>query len=405
MVQPDPSGVARGLRGRYTIGGMASTDAPVGGARGGPTLEVTAATEIAPAADAADVAARGREEPKTQGGGPVRRAARLALSGLEFPGCDAFPMSLAEYRRFDGRLELWDAETCAAWMVREAPTWEHEGPAQTLSEMAALVAAVRGAPIKCYGAMGLVRRYEAGRRRRILHPDQSVYLHPWMAEGEAEDRVLVVGRSYPDVVLEVDHTTDVRAGKLKLYESWGLPELWVEVPELVPRSRPPGLVPGLTIHLLKEGRYRESTESRAFPGWGASEIHEALNEPLPSGRTHAMVERMGRLLGARGRTGPDDHLLMRSMRAESEAKGRAEGLARGREEGLAEGRAEGLTEGEARGRAKMAREVLRSRGIEVSAGFPADVPGFGEAPEDAVTAAALACRSEEDFRARLALGN
>ena len=369
---------------------MASTDAPVGGAQGGPTLEVTAATEIAPAADAA---ARGREEPKTQGGGPVRRAARLALSGLEFPGCDAFPMSLAEYRRFDGRLELWDAETCAAWMVREAPTWEHEGPAQTLSEMAALVAAVRGAPIKCYGAMGLVRRYEAGRRRRILHPDQSVYLHPWTAEGEAEDRVLVVGRSYPDVVLEVDHTTDVRAGKLKLYESWGLPELWVEVPERVPRSRPPGLVPGLTIHLLlKEGRYRESTESRAFPGWGASEIHEALNEPLPSGRTHAMVERMGRLLGARGRTGPDDHLLMRSMRAESRAKGEAKG------------RAEGLAEGEARGRAKTARALLRSRGIEVSAGFPADVPGFGEAPEDAVVAAALACRSEEDFRARLAAG-
>ena len=368
---------------------MASTDAPVGGAQGGPTLEVTAATEIAPAARAA---LRGREEPKTQGGGPVRRAARLALSGLEFPGCDAFPMSLAEYRRFDGRLELWDAETCAAWMVREAPTWEHEGPAQTLSEMAALVAAVRGAPIKCYGAMGLVRRYEAGRRRRILHPDQSVYLHPWTAEGEAEDRVLVVGRSYPDVVLEVDHTTDVRAGKLRLYESWGLPELWVEVPERVPRSRPPGLVPGLTIRLLEEGRYRESTESRAFPGWGASEIHEALNEPLPSGRTHAMVERMGRLLGARGRTGPDDHLLMRSMRAESRAKGEAKG------------RAEGLAEGEARGRAKTARALLRSRGIEVSAGFPGDVPGFGEAPEDAVVAAALACRSEEDFRARLAAG-
>ena len=294
-------------------------------------------------------------------------------------------------------------------MVREAPTWEHEGPAQTLSEMAALVAAVRGAPIKCYGAMGLVRRYEAGRRRRILHPDQSVYLHPWTAEGEAEDRVLVVGRSYPDVVLEVDHTTDVRAGKLKLYESWGLPELWVEVPERVPRSRPPGLVPGLTIHLLKEGRYRESTESRAFRGWGASEIHEALNEPLPSGRTHAMVERMGRLLGAREGTGPDDHLLMRSMRAkgraEGEAKGRAEGLAEGEAKGRARGRAEGLAEGEARGRAKTVREVLRSRGIEVSAGFPADVPGFGEAPGDAVIAAALACRSEEDFRARLALGN
>ena len=343
-----------------------------------------ASTE-APAADGA----RGRRKPKTRGGGSARRAARLPLSGLRFPGCDKLRMSLAEYRRFDGRLELWDAETGAAWMVREAPTWEHEGPAQTLAEMAALVAAVRGAPIKCYGAMGLVRRYEAGRRRRILHPDQSVYLHPWAVDREAEDRVLVVGRSYPDVVLEVDHTTDVRAGKLRLYESWGLPELWVEVPERVPRNRPSGLVPGLTIHLLAGDGYRESSESRAFPGWVAREVHEALNEPAPSGRTHAMVERMGRMLGARGGTGPDDHPLMHSMREQS----RAEGEARGRAEGLAEGRA------------RTVRQLLRSRGVEVSAGFPGDVPGFGEAPEDAVAAAALACRSEADFRARLALGD
>ena len=27
----------------------------------------------------------------------------------------------------------------------------------------------------------------------------------------------------PDVVLEVDNTTDVRRGKLSLYESWGFP--------------------------------------------------------------------------------------------------------------------------------------------------------------------------------------
>ena len=76
-----------------------------------------------------------------------------------------------------------------------------------------------------------------------------------------------------------------------------------------------------------------------------------------------------------------------------------------RAEGEARGRAEGLAEGEAKGRAKMARELLRSHGIEASAGFPGDVPGFAEAPEDEVVAAALACRSEEDFRARLAAGD
>ena len=36
---------------------------------------------------------------------------------------------------------------------------------------------------------------------------------------------------FPDVVLEVDHTTDVRRAKLGLYEAWGFPEVWVEVPD------------------------------------------------------------------------------------------------------------------------------------------------------------------------------
>ena len=348
--------------------GMASTEAPV-------------------------AAPRGRRKPKTGGGALAARRARPALSELEFPGCDPLPMSLAEYRRFDERLELWDAETRTAWRVREAPTWEHEGPAQTLAEMAALIAAVRGSPIKCYGAMGLVQGHETGARRRVLHPDQTVYLHPWLVEQEYGDRLLVVGQSFPDVVLEVDHTTDVRAGKLALYESWRIPELWVEVPDRGARSRPAGLVPGLTIHLLKDGAYRVSPESGAFPGWRAADAHEAMNEPVPSARTHALVERLGRRLGVREGTGPDDHPLMRSMRDQSRAEGEMKGRAQGRTEGLAQGRTEG--------RAKTVRRILESRGIEVSAGFPADAPGFGEAPEGAVVAAALACRSEEDFRARL----
>ena len=59
--------------------------------------------------------------------------------------------------------------------------------------------------------MGLVRRHEVGRRQRVLHPDQTVYLHLLLVEQEVEDRLLVVGRSFPDVVLEVDHESDFRA--------------------------------------------------------------------------------------------------------------------------------------------------------------------------------------------------
>ncbi len=314
-------------------------------------------------------------------------------------------MTRAEYRRCERRPELWDAASRTAWMVREAPTWEHERPSQMLAQMAALIAAARGSPIKCYGAMGLVRRAEADAKRLVLHPDQTVYLHPSRVEQEFEDPLLVVGRSYPDVVLEVDHTTDVRPGKLALYESWGVPELWVEVPDRGARSRPASLVPGLTIHLREAGAYRISPVSRAFDGWRAEEIHEAMNEPVPSARTHAILERLGRRLGAREGTGPDDDSFLRSLRGESRAKGHAEGLAKGHAEGLAKGHAEGLAEGHAaglaEGRAKMVRRMLLSRGIEVSARFPADVPGFAESSEDEAVTLALACDSEEDFRARI----
>ena len=53
----------------------------------------------------------------------------------------------------------------------------------------------------------------------------------------------VSNEDLPDVIVEVDLTTDVRRGKLDIYESWGFPEVWVEVPEnRAPSSpkRPPG---------------------------------------------------------------------------------------------------------------------------------------------------------------------
>ena len=75
----------------------------------------------------------------------------------------------------------------------------------------------------------------------------------------------------------------ISQGKLKLYESWGFPEIWVEVPEHQVASRPRGLVPGLTIRLLEDGAYRVSPESVAFPGWRAEDVHETMNEPAAFG--------------------------------------------------------------------------------------------------------------------------
>jgi len=300
------------------------------------------------------------------------------LSELEFIGCKAVPMTYEQYCRYEGRFEVWDAETETAWMVREPTSADHESPSHGLAGLTALIAAVRGSPIACYGSMDLLVRDEHGKPRRIMQADQTVYLRPSRAEFSGAG-ALVVGRGrYPDVVLEVDHTTDVRQGKLKLYEAWGFPELWVEVPERQAPSRAKSRMPGLAIHLLEDGAYRKSPESVAFPGWRAEDIHEAMNEAGRSARTSAILERLGRRLGMREGTGPDNDPLLCSLRDQS--------------------RAEGLTEG----RAEMVRQMLLSRGIEVSEEFPADAPAFAGLPKAVIVATALACDSERDFNARMA---
>ena len=304
------------------------------------------------------------------------------VSELELTGCKAVSMTYAQYRRYEGRLELWDAKTETAWMVREPTSADHESPSHGLAGLVERIAAVRGSPISCYGSMDLLVRDAQGNTRRIMQADQTVYLRPSRAEFSGAG-ALVVGRGrYPDVVLEVDHTTDVRRGKLVLYEAWGFPEIWVEVPDRRAPSRAKSRRPGLTIHLLEDGAYREAPGSGAFPGWRVEEIHDAMNEVGRSARTNAILERLGRRLGARQGTGPDNDSLLRSLRDQS--------------------RAEGLAEGLAEGRAEMARQVLLSRGIEVSAGFPADASVFAGLPEATIVAAALACDSERDFNARLA---
>ena len=304
-----------------------------------------------------------------------------------FPGCKPVRLPRTEIDRFLGRLEYWDSATETAWIC-EPTTPYHERPSRLFTRLAELIARVRGSPIECYGSMDLLLRDAGGEPRRIMQADESVYLHP--ARAKPGPAAMVVGEDdFPDVVLEVDHTTDARRGKLALYEDWGFPEVWVDVPDTLSPRRARGRRPGLTIHLLEHGRFRVAAESRAFPGWRADEIHEALNEPAPSARTSAVVERVGAALGAREGTGPDDDPLLRSQRRQ------------GFERGHAEGRAEGRAAGHAEARAQMVRQILRSRGIEVSARFSTDTEAVAAASEEALLAAALGCADEAEFLAAL----
>ena len=324
-------------------------------------------------------------------------------SELAFPGCKPIHLPREELETWDGRLEFWDGATETAW-VCEPNSPYHEKPGGALPGLVERIAQVRGSPITCYGSMDLMVRNELGRPWRILQADQSVYLHPGRARLPGAVAMEWGEHDFPDVVLEVDHTTDVYRGKLRLYEAWGFPEVWVEVPNYRAVSRPKRRRAGLTIHVLEDGAYRESAESRAFPGWSAEEAHVSFNERVRSAETCAVLERVGRALGAGEGTGPDDDPMLRSLRVQSREEGEIVGKVLGRMEGLVEGERKGLAEGERKGQAatlaKMAYRMLRSRGVEVSPEFPAD-PVFAASSVDAVFEAASVCKDEPGFLAAL----
>ena len=232
----------------------------------------------------------------------------------DFPGCKPVHLPREQLADSDRRLEYWDGRTETAWICEPATPY-HEQRSRLLNALVERIALVRGAPIKNYGSMDL-REQDAP--HSIMQADESLYLHPGRARLPGPSAMVIGVDDHPDVVLEVDHTTDVRRGKLALYESWGFPEVWVEVPDDTSPSRPRNRRPGLTIHLLEDGAYRTAPESRAFPGWTAEEIHAALNEWTLSERTSAVLERVGTVLGERDGTGPDHDPLLRSQRAAGE---------------------------------------------------------------------------------------
>ena len=297
----------------------------------------------------------------------------------DFPGCESFHLPASELDRYEGRLEFWDGATEMAWKVSEPTSIQHEAPCQELAQMAGRFAMLRGSRIACFGSADLVRRDAAGRKRWLMQADEVLYLHP--------DRVRLQGPAIdvdadplPDVVLEVDHTTDVRRRKLGVYKESGFAEIWVLVPwDSSVRA------PGLAIHVRRGSGYREEGESRAFPGWKAQEIHCALTEAPMSETVWRALERTALAMGAREGTTPEDDPLMRSQSTRAWTKGHARGLG----------------EGHANERMELAAATLRARGIEVTSHLATDRALLGALSGDALMAAALACVDEADFRRRI----
>ena len=179
--------------------------------------------------------------------GTDRDLGSAAYRHEDFPGCESFHLPVSEIDHYEGRLEFWDGVTETAWKVCEPTSIYHERPSRRLVRMAERVAALRGSAIECFGSADLVHLDAVGRKRWLMQADEVLYLRPdWMRlHGPAID---VDADPLPEVVLEVDHTTDVRRRKLGIYKESGFPEIWVLVPwESSVRA------PGLTIH-VRRGR-------------------------------------------------------------------------------------------------------------------------------------------------------
>ena len=320
-----------------------------------------------------EILARQREARHREDG---RRQPSAAHRDEDFPGCESFPLPASELDHYEGRLEFWDGDTETAWKVREPTSIQHEQPSSQLAQMAGQFAMLRGSRIVCVGSADLVRRDDSGRKRWLMQADEVLYLHPERVrlEGPAID---VDADPLPDVVLEVDHTTDVRRRKLGIYMESGFPEVWVLVPwEASVRA------PGLTIHVRRGAGYREEGESRAFPGWKAEEIHRALTEAPMSETAWRALERTALAMGAREGTQPEHNPLTRSLSTKAQAKGHREG----REEG----------------HMAAVADVLASRGIEVTLDMTKQRELCSGIPGKIVMAAALACTGEADFLRRIA---
>ena len=286
-------------------------------------------------------------------------------STFALSGCRPFPLSAAEMADYDGHYEYWEAGV--AWELRDTSP-KHEQPGGRLAELVGDIAKMRGTPIATFGTADLQERGTGGTPIRAAQADELIFLDYRYAVPD----VFVVGEfPLPDVVFEVDLTTDIRDRKLDVYAAWGVRELWVEVPDAdLPSKRKR---PRLTIQILEDGRFRECGESAAFPTLTAREIHAALNEPSTTAATVGTARRVGEIMGRRTGTGPEDDPFLGVERRLSR-----------RDE-----------------RMSMVESILGARGIDVTPGLRAEADRIAALPQDAVTRAALESTDLDDFLRRI----
>ena len=221
-------------------------------------------------------------------------------SELAFPGCKPVRLPREELELYDGRLEFWDGATGTAWVCepnsplpREAggrvaqPGGTHRPGTRLAHHLLRLDGpdgAQRGGA--CRGAS--CRRTS----RCTCIPDGRGCRGRWRWRwGSTTCRTWCWRWTTPRTCTGGSCGCTRRGGSRRC--GWRCRTIGRRADRSVGAR-------GLTIHVLEDGVYRESPESRAFPGWSAEELHVAFNERVRSERTCEVLERVGSALGGAG---------------------------------------------------------------------------------------------------------
>ena len=203
--------------------------------------------------------------------------------------------------------------------------------------------------------------------------------------------------NYIPMGMVVDNTTDVRRGKLALYESWGFPEVWVEVPERV-FAEPPGR----PAPRLDDSSAGERPLSHRIKQPRLSEL-DGPGDPPSAERTRGVVRHHGRVAqgGTHARCGSRNRPGRRPVAARGAPaeprRGPRRGPCRGPRRGPCRGPRRGPDGGLVETQRDAVLQVLKLRGLPVSAAFPRRLAEFKAVSTATLVQAALDCRDEADF--------
>jgi len=140
-----------------------------------------------------------------------------------------------------------------------SPQRKHERHVEMLGRFVIVLTEELGLPI----SSGRSTTYRQRRKKRGLEPDNSYWIAN-EAKVRNKDQIDLSLDPPPDLAHEVDVTRS-SLNRMAIYAALSVPEVWREVDDV------------LSFHVLDgSGKYRESTESQAFPGLRPGDLQAFL---------------------------------------------------------------------------------------------------------------------------------